>query len=81
MSDETHRQKLQLIEEVGELLTTLQLPEVLRHIVDITSRITHASRISLLFEDNGRWAYYTHGHNLTDSQESQVAREIVGAWL
>jgi len=77
MSDEAHRQNLQLIEEVGQLLTTLQLPEVLRHIVDITSRITHASRISLLFEDTGRWVYYTHGHNLSDKEEAYAAQEVI----
>lgn len=85
MSDDTHLDDLQLLEEVGQLLTTLQLPEVLRHIVNITQRITSASRISLLFEDKGRWMYYTHGHNLTDGEESLVAQEIVNrgfsGWL
>ncbi len=77
MSEEPQLSALQLIEEIGRLLTTLQLPEVLQHIVDITSRITHASQISLLFEDNGRWTHYTHGHNLSDHEESSIAQEIV----
>lgn len=85
MSDVQQLNDLGLLEEVSQLLTTLELPEVLRRIVEITSRLAGEARVSLIFQDNGRWLYYTRGHQLTNTQESSVAQELIergfAGWL